>query len=176
MNYTIHSFGYMKVLFLRAMCSILHSGSCDTRWDSCLCLLHRKQGGMVQATKKEKILQAEKLQALEIQEKVSCQPGKACTDTKSAFLSVLNINDKVERCGDAVSFDRDSQTVVCDNSANVHMCRDKTHFVGDIQPCTMHKVATIGGHRHTPTGVGTVRWSKFDDEGVGHEFLVENVL
>ena len=75
-----------------------------------------------------------------------------------------------------MSFDSDSQTVVCDNSANVHICRDKTHFVGDIQPCTTHNVATIGGREDAPTGVDTVRWSWFDDEGVRHKFLVEDVL
>ena len=60
--------------------------------------------------------------------------------------------------------------------ANMHICRDKTHFVGDIQPCTTHNVATIGGREDAPTGVDTVRWSWFDDEGVRHKFLVEDVL
>ena len=40
-------------------------------------------------------------------------------DTKGACLSVLNIDDRVKHCGDAVSFYSDSQTIVCDNSANV---------------------------------------------------------
>ena len=97
-------------------------------------------------------------------------------DTKSVFLSVLNIDDRIECYGGAVSFDSDSQTLVCDNSVNVHICRDKTHFAGDIQPCTMHKLATTGGRGHAPTGTGTVRWNWFDDEGVRHKFLVENVL
>ena len=96
--------------------------------------------------------------------------------TKNVFFTVLNIDDRVERCGEAMSFDSDSQTVVCDNSANVHICRARTYFVGDIKPCNTHRMATIGGRGHAPGGTGTVRWSWFDDEGVQYEFLVENVL
>ena len=99
-----------------------------------------------------------------------CEPACKCAHTIA-----LNIDDK---CGDQqlMSFDTDSRTVVCDNSANVHICKDKTMYVSDITPVTMHEVATIGGRGHAPAGVGTVRWNWIDGSGVKHTYLVENVL
>jgi hypothetical protein len=43
----------------------------------------------------------------------------------------LNIDDKVNDLA-SVRFDADSVTVVCDKSANVHVCNDKGCFVGEI--------------------------------------------
>ena len=49
-------------------------------------------------------------------------------------------------------------------------------FVGDLSEELSHTVATIGGKRHMPSGVGTVKWRWNDDNGTYHEYLVENVL
>ena len=41
---------------------------------------------------------------------------------------------------------------------------------------TSHKVATIGGRGHAPSGIGIVKWIWKDDEGNSHEFLIHNTL
>ena len=71
------------------------------------------------------------------------------------FTTVLNI-DKRTNERSSLTFDTDSTTVVCDNSANVHVCNDKKSFVGELQPVTGHQVATTGGRSHAPSDVGTV--------------------
>ena len=48
--------------------------------------------------------------------------------------------------------------------------------MGELQPVTAHKVATIGGRGHAPSGVGTVEWIWKDDEGNTHQYLVEITL
>ena len=89
--------------------------------------------------------------------------------------TVLNIDDRV-RGKESVHFDTDSKSAVCDNSANVHVCNQKSMYVGELRPIESHKVATIGGKGHSPAGIGTVKWSWNDDCGHKHEYLVENVL
>ena len=74
------------------------------------------------------------------------------------------------------SFDSDSTTIVCDNSANVSICNTKSMYVGEMQQIHNTNVATIGGKGHPVSGIGTVKWHWKDDDGVGHEFLVEDVL
>ena len=94
-----------------------------------------------------------------------------------AFTTVLNIDDRLNSLAqDVATWDTNSSSMVCDNSANVHICNDRKMFVGDLSPVTNHKVATIGGKGHQPSGLGTVRWSWRDDKGTLHEYLVENVL
>ena len=73
-------------------------------------------------------------------------------------------------------FDSDSTTVVYDNSANVHICKDTRHYVGKIALVSTQKIATIGGRGHAPAGVGTVCWILSDDSVAKHRYLVENVL
>ena len=95
--------------------------------------------------------------------------------TKNAHTTVRNID---ERCGDRsmVTFDSDSQSIICDNSANVYICNSKSNYIGEMLPVRAHKVATIGGRGHTPAGTGTVSWTLMDDKGKSHTYLVENVL
>ena len=95
--------------------------------------------------------------------------------SRSAHTIVLNIDEK---CGDqpAINFDSDSTTVVCNNSANIHICNDKQHFVDELRPVAQHKVATIGGRGHAPSGIGTVEWTWCDDKGKRHTYRVRNVL
>ena len=66
--------------------------------------------------------------------------------------------------------------MVCDNSANVHICNKRNMFVGEIRKCTNQGVATIGGKGHQPSGIGTVRWIWRDKYGKSHEYLVEDSL
>ena len=63
--------------------------------------------------------------------------------------------------------------MVCDNSANVHICNKRKMFVGEIRKCTNQGVATIGGKGNQPSGIGTVRWIWRDGSGKSHEYLVK---
>ena len=93
----------------------------------------------------------------------------------TVLTTVLNIDSRTNE-RNTVSFDSDATTVVCDNSANVHICNDRKCFIGDLTPVHGHKVATIGGRGHAPSGIGTVKWSWKDDAGGTHEFQIHNVL
>ena len=57
---------------------------------------------------------------------------KGTASTYQVHAVALNFDKKVSNSS-SVSFDADSVTVVCDNSANVHVCNTKSCFVGDIQ-------------------------------------------
>ena len=93
----------------------------------------------------------------------------------SALTTVLNVDERV-RTMDLLPYETDSTTMVCDNSANVHICNKQKMFVGEIRQCKNQVVATIGGKGHQPSGIGTVRWIWRDDSGKSHEYLVEDVL
>ena len=94
-----------------------------------------------------------------------------------AFTTVLNIDDCVNNLErDLATWDTDSSSMVCDNSANVHICNDRRMFVGDLSPVSNHKVATIGGKGHQPSGIRTACWSWRDDKGKLHEYHVEDIL
>ena len=80
---------------------------------------------------------------------VSNNPGSG------AFTTVLNIDQRADQCN-TIAFDSDSSSVVCDNSANVHICNTRQSFVGELKPVSSHKIATIGGRGHAPSGIGTV--------------------
>ena len=72
-----------------------------------------------------------------------------------------------------LGFSLDCDTVVCDNSANAHICQHRHMFVGEIgkiDPIT--GVTTIGGEDLRPSGIGTVKWSWDDEEGKTHHFFL----
>lgn len=95
-----------------------------------------------------------------------------------AFTSVLNVDDRLNQLKSykAITFDSDSATVICDNSANVSICKDRSFFVGEIRRVSNHKVATIGGKGHSASGIGTVKWSWLDDDGNSHDYHIKDVL
>ncbi len=93
----------------------------------------------------------------------------------AAFSTVLNIDDMTAQRS-TFSFDSDATSVICDNSANVHVCNDRNMFVGDIQPLQSHAVATIGGNTNVASGIGNVKWRWKDDTGHEHSYLIHNVL
>eukprot|EP00984_Skeletonema_dohrnii_P013467 scaffold5583_cov166-Skeletonema_dohrnii-CCMP3373.AAC.1 len=91
-----------------------------------------------------------------------------------AHSTVLNIDKRLQES--TMSFDSDAKTVICDNSANVHICNDESMFVGPIRRTDKHYVATIGGKQNNASGMGTVRWTWKDDAGKKHTIDLENVL
>ena len=70
-----------------------------------------------------------------------------------------------------------SQSAIIDNAANCHIWNSKRSFIGDIRPISMNEgVVTIGGSDHFPTGVGNVKASWTDDNGVTFNKTLKNVL
>ncbi len=65
-----------------------------------------------------------------------------------------------------------------DNSANAHICREKSYFTGEIVPVPPESagVATIGEQVLHPTGIGTAEWTWSDDDGVKHTMELQKVL
>ena len=103
--------------------------------------------------------------------------NRKCSSSSQVFTTVLNIDDRDSKAGSGfTTFDLDSNTVICDNSANVHICNKKSMFIGEITPDTHSHVATIGGKQNKPRGVGTVRWTWKDDAGQRHSFDIDHVL
>ena len=71
-----------------------------------------------------------------------------------------------------LGFAPDCDTVVCDNSANSHICQHRHMFVGEIGKIDPRTgVSTIGGEDLRLSGIGTVHWSWDDDEGKTHTFF-----
>ena len=106
---------------------------------------------------------------------IGCEASLNGTTHPAAFTTVLNI-DKRTNERSSIVFDSDSSSVVCDNSANVHICNSRQSFIGELKSVTGHKVATIGGRGHAASGTGTVKWRWKDDTGNTHEYLDHNTL
>jgi hypothetical protein len=94
------------------------------------------------------------------------------------LATVLNIDEKtIGIDGMTTLFDTDSSSVVCDNSANCHVCNDRRMFTKlRDTPLTNTVVATIGGKTSIPTGIGTVKWTWKDDAGQDHTHHLTDVL
>ena len=102
----------------------------------------------------------------------------ASDSIRTVLATVLNVDERSQRIREngMMSFDTDLATIVCDNSANVHVCNSKSMFVGELRPVPNTKVATIGGKGHAASGVGTVKWIWSDEDGKAHEYLIEDCL
>ena len=94
--------------------------------------------------------------------------------TLHVHSTVLNLDDKIQ--AETVSFDTDSTHIVCDNSANVHICNDKSMFIGNMRTTDQHYVATIAGQKSAAAAMGTVRWKWKDDDGKVHSYDIHDVL
>ncbi len=88
---------------------------------------------------------------------------------------VFNVNKRIPDVLLQSFSDTNVGTIICDNSANVHICNDKEMFI-DLQPPSANSVvATIGGQNNSPQGKGTVRQSWKDNEGQTHSFHIRDV-
>ena len=56
-------------------------------------------------------------------------------------------------------------TILCANSANIHICNNRNMFESMNTVSTAKLVATIGGQVNFPAGIDTVIWSWRDDNG-----------
>ena len=86
----------------------------------------------------------------------------------------LNIDKRIQ--DQSLAFDTDASTIICDNSANVHICNDKSMFEGEIKRTNQHSVATIGGSKNSSAGMGTVNWRWKDDHGKSYTMKIKDVL
>ena len=75
-----------------------------------------------------------------------------------------------------MEFDSYYTAIICDNSANVHVCNDLNCFKGELVKDKTFQVATIGGNHNRANGVGVVVWKWKDDNGKLQTFEVKNVL
>ena len=66
--------------------------------------------------------------------------------------TVLNIDERANQLS-SHRFDSDSVTVICDNSANVHVCNTKSCCVGEIKLDKSLQVATIGSRQNSSAGM-----------------------
>ena len=101
--------------------------------------------------------------------------GKRSRWSRVAFTSAYNVDDIAKRSSSNCMFDTDASFVVCDNSANTHICNDKSMYA-EFKETSRGMVATIGGKLNSPAGIGTVKWKWKDDAGLVHEILLEKVL
>ena len=88
--------------------------------------------------------------------------------------SVLNIDKRLQ--DHSTTFETDSSTILCDNSANVHIWSSKSMFIGPMRLTDQHYVATIGGSKNSTSGMGTVRWRWKDELGKIHKCDIKNVI
>ena len=65
--------------------------------------------------------------------------------------------------------------MVCDNSANTHICNNRDMFV-TFKATTVGTVATIGGKLNQPSGICTVKWTWKGDGVAVHTELLKNTL
>ena len=75
-----------------------------------------------------------------------------------------------------LSSDTDALAIICNNSATVHICNDKSMFVGTIHSTDKHYVTIIDGSRNTSSDMGPVRWCWKDNAGKQHNTDAHGML
>jgi len=86
----------------------------------------------------------------------TCYKGQS----RMVFATVYNIDEKVKQVSQKTTyFDTDTDFVICDNSANIHICNDKSMFTHLCKLTDIRTVATIRGKNSGPSGIGIIKWS-----------------
>ena len=88
---------------------------------------------------------------------------KGAVSSYQVHAVALHIEERISNTS-LVRFDADFLAVIYDNSDNVHICNNKSCFIGGIEMDASLQVATIGGKQNTPAGIGTVCWKRKDDD------------
>ena len=92
-----------------------------------------------------------------------------------ALTSAYNVDDKIKQSNGNSIFGTDASFVVCDNSANTHICNNRDTFV-TFNKTTSGLVPTIGSKLNQPAGIETVKWTWKYDGGAVHTEQIENTL
>ena len=75
-----------------------------------------------------------------------------------------------------VGFESDVSSFIVDNSENDHICLDEDVFNNKIEPIISNRVETIDGRNIITKGIGTVSWSRTDDDGQLHTNKLNNLI
>ena len=79
-----------------------------------------------------------------------------------------------------MSFNSDSQSCICDNSANTHIWNCVKDFIPAIlvqlSASAASSVVTIGGSDFHPTSIGDLKLTWTDDDGVPYTTILKDVL
>jgi len=93
----------------------------------------------------------------------------------ATYSTVSNVNKQIPGTF-LVGFDNTAAaTIICDNSANIHICNGRNMFETLVAASASKVVATIGGQVNVPAGIGTVIWSWKDDKNETHTHRIENM-
>ena len=92
-----------------------------------------------------------------------------------AHCTVFNVDKRTPSTFVTDFGDTPGATIICNNSANIHICNDANLFKSMLPADASKVVATIGGQCNFPKGIGTVTWTWTDDEGTEHTFDVDGV-
>ena len=91
------------------------------------------------------------------------QSTSYCLST-SQVKDFIEVRDRFATCQESFNVSVNSTTGVLDNSANVHVLRDKSLFTSDTLPCPVGlDVGTVVGS-DPPTGIGAAQMAWCDDE------------
>ena len=89
-------------------------------------------------------------------------------------------SDDMDSLENIKSFDSDSQTCVCDNSANTHIWNNIKNFIPaslvKLSASASSSVVTICGSNVYPTSIGDVKIAWADDEGIPYRIVLKDVL
>lgn len=106
--------------------------------------------------------------------------SSACYNTHMKLSKVLleAFSGDLPSSGYRISFDSDYCVFIADNSANCHICKDESLYVGPMKKMEFDEnfqVQTANGIT-SPQGIGTIKLVIIDDEGVSHTELINDVL
>ena len=89
-------------------------------------------------------------------------------------------SDDMDSLENIKSFDSDSQTCVCDNSANTHIWNNIKNFIPaslvKLSASASSSVVTIGGSDFYPTSIGDVKLTWTDDEGIPYRTVLKDIV
>ena len=99
---------------------------------------------------------------------------------KHVLTSYALSSDDMVSLENIKKFDSDSQSCVCDNSANTHIWNNLQDFIPsslvELTASASSSVVTIGGSNFHPTSIGNIKITWNDDNGIPYHTVLKNVL
>jgi len=100
--------------------------------------------------------------------------------TRHVFTSYALSSDDMDSLENSTSFNSDSQSCICDNSANTHIWNCVKDFIPaslvQLSASAASSVVTIGGSDFHPTSIGDLKLTWTDDDGVPYTTILKDVL
>ena len=92
------------------------------------------------------------------------------------MVSYVLSSDELNSLDKFMSFNSDSQSCICDNSANTHIWNNIKDFIPaslvKLSVSAASSVVTIGGLDFHPTAIGNVKLTWTDDEGAPYTTIL----